>query len=199
MDQTYFIKDLDQVKAIADPLRMRLLEAFSDGPATTKQVAKSIGENATKLYHHVDALEKAGLVKLVETRPNRGTTEKYYQPVARRFRIQRGLLALSGMDGALGTNIADIVTYALEETVQDIRDSADAGMINGDTPDHPISFTRFQIRGTKEEIATVIKRLDEVLDSVRPIRSRRGKKYGMTMAFYPMPKETAKRGDKSGK
>jgi hypothetical protein len=31
------------------------------------------------LYHHVAALERAGLVRLKETRPNRGTTEKWYE------------------------------------------------------------------------------------------------------------------------
>src|ERR687885_2239721 len=73
---------LDQVRALAHPLRLRLLELFVRQPMTTKQAAEALGEPPTKLYHHVAALERAGLVRLRETRPNRGTTEKYFETVS---------------------------------------------------------------------------------------------------------------------
>ena len=60
-------------------------------PRTTAQVARELGEPPFRLYHHVRTLERAGLVRLVETRPNRGTTEKYYQATAREFELGRGL------------------------------------------------------------------------------------------------------------
>ena len=63
----------------------RLLEALVLEPRTTKQVAEALGEKPTKLYHHVDALEKVGLIRLIRTQRNRGTLEKYYQSVARSF------------------------------------------------------------------------------------------------------------------
>lgn len=73
-----------QMKALSHPLRVRLLELFGE-PRTTKQAAEKMGEAPTRLYHHVAALEKAGLIRLKETRPNRGTTEKYFQLVKRRI------------------------------------------------------------------------------------------------------------------
>ena len=83
--EIYTLKDLDQVKVLADPLRIRILEALLE-ERTTKQVADLLGEKPTKLYHHVDALEKVGLIALSRTRQNRGTVEKYYLAVARTFR-----------------------------------------------------------------------------------------------------------------
>ena len=77
--------DLQQVRALSHPLRLRLLELFAQRARTTKQAAEELGEAPTKLYHHVAALEKAGLVRLCETRPNRGATEKYFEAVANRF------------------------------------------------------------------------------------------------------------------
>ncbi len=71
------LDDLKQVRALADPLRMRILTALSE-ERTTKQVAELLHEKPTRLYHHVDALERAGLVQLTRTRPKRGTIEKYY-------------------------------------------------------------------------------------------------------------------------
>lgn len=70
---------LDQVRALAHPLRLRLLELFKLQPRTAKQAAAVLGEPPTRLYHHVAALERAGLIRLRETRQNRGTTEKYYE------------------------------------------------------------------------------------------------------------------------
>jgi DNA-binding transcriptional ArsR family regulator len=68
-----------EIRALAHPLRLRLMELFVETPRTTKQVADLLGEPPTRLYHHVAALERAGLLRLKETRRNRGTTEKWYE------------------------------------------------------------------------------------------------------------------------
>ena len=70
---------MNQVRALAHPLRLRLLELFAQQPRTAKQAAEVLGEPPTRLYHHVAALERAGLIRLRETRQNRGTTEKYFE------------------------------------------------------------------------------------------------------------------------
>jgi len=69
------------MRALAHPLRLRICQLFAERPRTTKQVAALIGEPPTRLYHHVHALEKAGLLRLRETRQKRGTQEKYYELV----------------------------------------------------------------------------------------------------------------------
>ena len=74
-----------EMRALAHPLRLRILEIFAEQPRTTKQVADLLGEPPTRLYHHVAALERAGLLVLRETRKNRGTTEKWYEAVAKSF------------------------------------------------------------------------------------------------------------------
>src|SRR5580765_6603934 len=71
-----------EMRALAHPLRLRVLEVFAEAPRTTKQVADLLGEPPTRLYHHVAALERAGLLRLKETRRNRGTTEKWYEATA---------------------------------------------------------------------------------------------------------------------
>lgn len=88
------ITDFRQVRAIANPLRIRMLQLFAQGPLTTKQVADRLGEKPTRLYNHARALERAGLVRLVRTRQNRGTTERYLEAVGSRFEIDESLFAL---------------------------------------------------------------------------------------------------------
>ena len=75
-----------ELRALAHPLRLRLFELFAEAPRTTMQVAELIGEPPTRLYHHVNALERAGLLRLRETRPNRGTVEKYFEAVVAGFK-----------------------------------------------------------------------------------------------------------------
>jgi DNA-binding transcriptional ArsR family regulator len=84
-------RGLARVRALAHPLRLRLLELFAERPRTTMQAAQALGEAPTRLYHHVAALERAGLVRLRETRPNRGTTEKYFETVSKSMRAGDGL------------------------------------------------------------------------------------------------------------
>jgi DNA-binding transcriptional ArsR family regulator len=92
-DAHYRIDRLDQVRLLAHPLRLRLFEAFAVAPRTTHQVAKALGLAPTRLYHHVNALERVGLLTLRETRQVRGATEKYYQAVGRMLEIEPELFA----------------------------------------------------------------------------------------------------------
>lgn len=73
------------LRALAHPLRLRIMELFAEMPRTTKQVAELLNQPPTRLYHHVAALERAGLLELRETRKNRGATEKWYATPAKRI------------------------------------------------------------------------------------------------------------------
>jgi len=72
-----------QIRALADPLRYRVFELLTVEPRTAKQTAGLMGTKPTRLYHHFGVLEKAGLIRKVKTRRKRGTTEKYYEAVAK--------------------------------------------------------------------------------------------------------------------
>src|SRR3954468_19970233 len=82
-------RSVADLRALAHPLRLRMMELFAEAPKTTKQVAELLGQPPTRLYHHVAALERAGLLVLKETRPNRGVVEKWYEAVARQMQAPR--------------------------------------------------------------------------------------------------------------
>src|SRR5262249_37758369 len=86
-----------ELRALAHPVRLRLMELFAETPRTTKQIADLLGEPPTRLYHHVALLERAGLVRLKETRQNRGTTEKWYEATGRTKALSE--VRLSGARG----------------------------------------------------------------------------------------------------
>src|SRR5437764_1411867 len=74
---------LAQMRALAHPLRLRMMEVFADAPRTTQEVAAILGQPPTRLYHHVAALRRARLLKVTETVRKRGTVETRYEAVAR--------------------------------------------------------------------------------------------------------------------
>jgi DNA-binding transcriptional ArsR family regulator len=68
-------------KALADPLRIRLLEWLFEAPRSARQLAGCAGLPADRLYYHLGQLEQAGLIEVAEYRPlARGKVERVYAP-----------------------------------------------------------------------------------------------------------------------
>ncbi len=68
-------------KALADPLRIRLLEWLAGAPRSARQLADCAGLPADRLYYHLGQLEQAGLIEVAEYRPlARGKVERVYAP-----------------------------------------------------------------------------------------------------------------------
>jgi molybdenum-dependent DNA-binding transcriptional regulator ModE len=103
--ETVVVRTPEQLKAIADPLRQRLMRAFAE-PATIKAAAERLGVPFGRLYHHVDQLEAAGLIRVVSERRRRATIERTFQAVAgaamARAAVEQLLSGLSSSDLADG-------------------------------------------------------------------------------------------------
>ncbi|MGH3254228.1 MAG: ArsR/SmtB family transcription factor [Streptosporangiaceae bacterium] len=68
-------------KALADPLRIRLLEWLFEAPRSARQLADYAGLPADRLYYHLGQLQHAGLIEVAEYRPlARGKVERVYAP-----------------------------------------------------------------------------------------------------------------------
>ncbi|MFF4974532.1 ArsR/SmtB family transcription factor [Streptomyces sp. NPDC001083] len=68
-------------KALADPLRIRLLEALWETPQSARELADRADLPADRLYYHLGQLERAGLIEIADYRPlARGKVERVYGP-----------------------------------------------------------------------------------------------------------------------
>lgn len=66
-------------KALADPLRLRLLEWLMERPRSARELADCAGLPADRLYYHLSQLERAGLIEVTEHRRlARGKVERVY-------------------------------------------------------------------------------------------------------------------------
>jgi DNA-binding transcriptional ArsR family regulator len=188
MKDLMILRSLDQIKALAHPLRQRLMEAFSMEPRTTKQVADMLGERPSRLYHHVAALEEAHLLELVETRQKRGTIEQYYQAAARKFRINRDLLEFAE-DNAGHTDVYDLIVGALEDTLLQFQHPSTQRAIAA--PSEKLVFVRAQsLKVTPAQIADLRSRLDAWLDDCQSETpssdaKQQGMSHALTVVLYP--------------
>src|SRR5713101_1619989 len=93
MLERYDIENIEQLRAVADLLRLRIIDTLVKQPMTVTQLGEMLGEAPAKIHYHVRELEKVGLLKLVETREKGGILEKYYQPIAREISVKKQLFA----------------------------------------------------------------------------------------------------------
>src|SRR5215218_2830825 len=75
------ITDPDIAKALAHPLRMRLLTLLEEGTASPTELANVTGASLPRVSYHVRRLAAAGLIELVRTKQRRGAVEHYYAAV----------------------------------------------------------------------------------------------------------------------
>ncbi|MDH3540712.1 MAG: winged helix-turn-helix domain-containing protein [Acidimicrobiia bacterium] len=89
-DRELLLTEVSQLKAIADPVRTRLLNALGANPASAKQLSASLGLTHGNVGHHLKVLERAGLVAVVEERRVRALTERIFATTFDRLRIEVG-------------------------------------------------------------------------------------------------------------
>lgn len=138
-------------RALADPLRIRLLECLWGRPQSAKELAEWADMPADRLYYHLAQLEQAKLIEIAEYRrlPG-GKVERVYRPMP---------VEPPG-DDATTLEIADFLGAALEATRADIT-AASVAKEAGERRE--ISFTRTTIRLSEAELVTLREHLLELL------------------------------------
>ena len=116
---TFPIENLEQLRVLADPLRMRILDQLVQRPMTMSQLGDAFGESTAKMHYHVRELEKFGFIKLVEKRERGGFIEKYYRAVARDVRVPPDLLHTSS-SSELARPIQDYFEKISQEVMRSI-------------------------------------------------------------------------------
>ncbi|MCU0495099.1 MAG: helix-turn-helix domain-containing protein [Chloroflexaceae bacterium] len=190
----FVIDDLETLKVISDPLRMRLLELLLPEPRTVKQLAAAMQLPQTKLYYHVNQLEERGLIRVVETRIVSGIIEKQYRAVAYNFGLDSKLLTLSPSGSS---EAFDTVASALFDNARhDLSRSVEAGLIDlsqEDTQRKQLIFGRKIMRLSRARAEELLQQLGELLrhEEQAPDMDEDGHLYGLTIALHPLVEEQA--------
>lgn len=194
----YILNDLEQVRLLAHPLRSRILMAFCAGEFTTKQVADNLGERPTKLYHHVEMLEKAGLIRKTRTQQNRGTVEQYYEAIAKSFRVDPLLFSAGAGGERSGEDVSGVLLDIFSATGGEMaRLYPDMAAV--DAEDEAV-LGHLAISAEQQHIDELRRRLDAVADYIKMLgemgegdEGEPNRTFRLTFAFYPLDKSGVQR------
>ena len=77
--------DQDLVRALAHPMRVRILEALQGRTASPTELAREFKESLGVVSYHANALLEVECIEQVRTQPKRGTIEHFYTARPRSF------------------------------------------------------------------------------------------------------------------
>jgi hypothetical protein len=161
------------VRALAHPLRIKILEALTERVASPIRLSDDLDAGLSHVAYHTRALDKCGCLELVDTAQRRGATEHFYKASPHSFigdriwrRVPRALLG--GVSGATLQSFMDRAVAALE-----------AGTIDG-REDTTLYWTPVLLdqQGWDEVTATMKETINKVLAIQDQSRARLTKRKG---------------------
>ncbi len=195
IDEKLVIDNLETLKVLTDPLRLRILQSMGENPHTVKQISKGLGIPPNKLYYHVNMLEEHGLIRVVETRVVSGIIEKIYLAAARSYMPARDLLSPGVTDHE--SNVTMILDGIFEETKQTMLAAFRAGLVTLDDEleaDEQLLRTNLaslNVRLTPQQAQEISRRLTEIIDEVGRMNEEQSgdegqQRYRLLFIYFPM-------------
>jgi DNA-binding transcriptional ArsR family regulator len=155
------IAEPDLVKALAHPLRVRILNYLDQRTASPKQLAAEFDIPLGTVSYHVRALSSLGLLRLVARKPRRGAVEHYYRAELRPVITDQGWGAAPQIvkDAMIRSNLTTTGEYVENAAARGGFDRADAHL----------SRTTFQVDAAAwgelvDELAGVFQRIRTLAD-----------------------------------
>ena len=186
------ITDLETIKVVADPLRLQLLNLLREEPRTVKQLSRMLHLPQTKLYYHMDLLEKHGLVRVVSTRLVSGILEKRYQAAAYKFSVDHAFLTPAPSAPSSHEGMDVFLSAVLDYTRSDIQRSLEEGLIElrkDAPPERRLILGRLWMRLLPEQAAEFIRRvadLEAEFERAQPAPDDpNAQLYEYLLGFYP--------------
>jgi DNA-binding transcriptional ArsR family regulator len=143
------------VKALAHPLRMRLLARLNEAVLSPAELAREFDASLPLVSYHVGILRDLGCLELVRETPVRGAVEHHYRAIRRAYfsDAEWSAIDLDGRQSLTGAVIRDVVSDALGAFQSGQMDRRD---------DRHVTFTTLNLDETAWEELNAL--LDEVLD-----------------------------------
>jgi len=187
-DAERVISDVETLKAISDPLRLRILELMVTRPNSAwsvKELAAGLDVPQTRLYHHIELLTQRDLVRAAEQRVVSGIIETRYRLAALSLRLDPHLVR----GGGAGAPAArEVLTTIFDETRRDLeRILADPTLGDEAPVDRPV-VVRGLAQLTPDRAREFRARLEALLaDYDRPADDPAASTYRLLIAIYADP------------
>jgi DNA-binding transcriptional ArsR family regulator len=128
------------VKAIAHPLRQRILRLLNQRVTSPSDLAKELGESLPNVSYHMRILLAYDCIELVRTEQRRGAVEHYYRATT------RPMMEQDHWRGLPGSIRRQLLGQTLEQVLEHVGRAATENRF--DHPDAHVSWTTFELDGT---------------------------------------------------
>lgn len=155
----------DEAKALANPLRLRILRLCLDRALTNKQLAARLGRDPGTILHHVRMLVETGFLRAEEERRgSRGSTERPYRATGKSWTLDVG-----DDDGAVGSLA---MVDAFREELAELR-----------TEDVQ-TLARLGVRLRPDAAAAFLERLSDLVNDLVAADDPEGEPFGFLVAGH---------------
>lgn len=182
MEEELIVSDPAAVAALLHPLRTRILQALDTNIMTPSEVARAIGEAASKVHYHMRIMEKHGLVKLVEQRKVGSITELYFQVTAKQYSVR--------MEAQAGSEqVRSLVDAQIKDAMEQIRRFSKR--VGENPEENRRGHLSIQSLTARETMLERVKEQASILDDrIREIIAKNpNQSYKLIVALIPVEKE----------
>lgn len=169
-DDILIVDEPEQLRALGDELRTRLVMLLRERAASTTELAETLGMPKGTVSHHLKVLEKAGLVRVVRTRQVRAVTERFYGRTARLFVFK----SRDELPDTPGTS--PVAAAGLRQAADEVATST----LDADSS----TFAGVHVRVSPEDARRFVRRLERLIDDFRAAEAADGELHGLSVALY---------------
>lgn len=160
---------LEEARALAHPLRLRILRLCLEEALTNRELASRLDLHPATVLHHVRTLVSTGFLVEEPSRPGpRGTTEKPYRATGKSWRLE---VTDAAEEAAVRRAVLDAVAAEVDE----------AG------PDAVLSSARMAMRLTPGQIEDLKDRIQAIIDEYALVQEPGGEPVAMLILLHRRP------------
>ncbi|MFG6496996.1 helix-turn-helix domain-containing protein [Fictibacillus sp. UD] len=190
MQEIYHIREVEQLKVISDPLRIKILWEILDEAKTGKILSDLLEVPAPKIHYHLKEMERVGLIMVERTEEKNGIVQKFYRPVAQSFSIAEILPdQRNAVKDELSDALKENILVSLDKTKSMIR-KLDPEVLA--YTDSPLKFGYRHVKLSSDQVKQLhekAKEISELISEFKKNEREDGEIYHYFMLSFPL-KET---------
>lgn len=164
MQKVFYLTQIEQLKAVSDPLRITILSNLIEKPQTGQQLSQTLGIPRSKIHYHLGELEKNGIIEVVRKEEKKGIMQKFYRAVARSIIPSDELMPL--VDSSSVRQLGLEAITGLKRKILEAPLTA-FEFRPGSIEDQTSYFTQFDVYLEPEEFAEFLLEVEKVLEKIK--------------------------------
>jgi len=183
-----WVNDVETIKVMADSRRLEILRMLQE-PTTVKAISTEIDISPSKLYYHINLLEKHNFIRIVDHNIESGIVEKIYQVTARQFKIVNPLVRSDLPDDAAEA----LFTSLLSETQRDFRQAYVTRNKDEQVPPRHPFLSKKEFRLTDAQLTALHTKFVALIEEVTALGEQNSGSgdplYDLTLVFFKHDRE----------